>query len=390
MERRESSSLLDQFKLLSSTGALEDLAALRRENRELDALVNDAAGLFALEDLGSMVDFAISRILERFIPERLVFLVEEPRGGGYSLYSYRNLKPDAESFPVESYGPIKRHFLSSPFPIAFADLERRLGPDSFGPEFRAYDPRILFPMRGIRGLFGMALLGRKIVGGDYSELERMYVDRFTRFLSIGIQNSLHHTSSITDAKTGLYNHDHFLRRLGEELARDARRRWRAGVLMLDIDHFKKFNDSWGHLAGDELLAAIASTVKNAVRSEDVVARFGGEEFCVLAVDCDEPGLMATAERVRAAVAGTRIIHDRHELGVTASIGCCLLDPAKGSTPAEFIERADKALYLSKAGGRDISTLYRYGLLDRAAAIRNRLGPQGPEARAALPGPGGQP
>ena len=83
----------------------------------------------------------------------------------------------------------------------------------------------------------------------------MYVDKFMRFLSIGIQNNLHHESSITDAKTGLFNHAYFSQRLEQEIAHVARHRTKAGLVMLDVDHFKNFNDTWGHLAGDAVLNA---------------------------------------------------------------------------------------------------------------------------------------
>jgi diguanylate cyclase (GGDEF)-like protein len=365
---RVDDAFLNQFNYLQRTGALDDLAALRSENRTLDALINDAASLFTLNSIETMLDFVISRILERFIPTHLAILIEPPRGDVLKQYCYVNLKPSDETLPASSYARIKDYFLESPYPVACSDFAA-VGPIDEG--LARFDPEFLFPMCGIGGPFGLGILGRKIVGTAYTEVERMYIDKFMRFLSIGIQNNLHHESSITDAKTGLFNHAYFSQRLDQEIAHVARHGAKAGLIMIDVDHFKNFNDTWGHLAGDEVLNVLALTLKRTVRSEDVASRFGGEEFCVLAIECDKKTLQEMAERIRAAVEGMCVPYKDEQLAVTASLGCCLIDPGMRVSAAQCIEMADKALYLSKAGGRNRTTLYRPGLLDRAAAIRKR-------------------
>lgn len=360
---------LNKFNYLQKTGALEDLESLRRENRELDTLINDAAAIFAMTSIDDMFSFVISRLLERFIPTHLTFMIEPPRGGELKQYRYLNLKPTNDRLPDDCYFALKDFFLASPYPISLEDLKERLDAKALHEELKAEDPEIIFPMTGIEGLYGIAILGRKIVGEPYSDLERMYVDKITRFLSIGIQNSLHHESAITDAKTGLYNHSHFMQRLEQEIARVMRHNGRAGLIMLDIDHFKNFNDTWGHLAGDEILNHLAVTLKRTVRSEDIAARFGGEEFCVLTIECDREMLLSVAERIRLQIQCMVVEYKGQQLSVTASLGCCLLDPERRYTTAEYLEMADKALYISKSSGRNRVTFYKPGLLDRAQAIR---------------------
>jgi len=368
--QRVDDSFLNQFNYLQRSGALDDLSLLRSENRLLDALINDAASLFTLNSVEKMLDFVISRILEQFIPTHLAILIEPPRGEGLTQYCYVNLKPSEERLPSSSYSRIKEHFLASPYPVAYEDIAAWGGGDE---GLLRFDPEILFPMCGIGGPFGLALLGRKIVGTPYTELERMYVDKFMRFLSIGIQNSLHHESSITDAKTGLFNHAYFTQRLEQEIAHVSRHKTSAGLVMLDVDHFKRFNDAWGHLAGDAALNELAHALKRTVRSEDVASRFGGEEFCVLAIECDGAKLLEIAERIRTAIAGMDVVYESRKLSVTASLGCCLITPTPQLSAARYFEMADKALYLSKSGGRNRSTLYKPGLLDRAEAFRHRVG-----------------
>jgi len=363
-------AFLHQFNYLQKTGALDDLSLLRSENRLLDALVNDAAALFVLKSIEAMRDFVIARLLEHFIPTHLVIIVEQPRGDELTQYCYVNLKPSEERLPATSYATLKDYFLESPYPAAYADLEGRWERDE---ALLRFDPELLFPLCGIDGPFGLALLGTKILGSAYTDVERMYADKLMRFLSIGIQNTLHHEGSITDAKTGLYNHAYFTQRLEQEIAHVRRHGTKSGVIMMDVDHFKIFNDTWGHLAGDEVLNALALTLKRVVRSEDVASRFGGEEFCVLAVECDRARLMEMAERIREAIQDTVVAYKAESLAVTVSLGCCLLDQGLQVGSKAYIEMADKALYLSKAGGRNRSTLYRTGLLDRARAARIKNG-----------------
>lgn len=372
---------IERLDYLEKSGALDRLADLRKESRELDNLLNDAVGLFALQEIDEMFAFVTSRLNDRFIPTRLAFLIELPDGSGIDAHCYRNLKPDEDAFPPASYRSLKGFFSDLPYTISKANLEERIAPERLDEGILAYDPDWFIPMTGMGGLIGLVILGKKMVGDEYSPLERMYADRLIRFLAICIQNRLHRERSITDLKTGLYNNAFFMRRLGEELARMARGGAPSAIIMLDVDHFKHFNDTWGHLAGDEVLIGIARILKKTVRSEDIPSRFGGEEFCVLLTDCGEDLITDVAERIRLAIAGMKVSYKGEELAVTVSIGGCPLDPSWRGEASGFIERADSALYRSKALGRNRTTVYRFGLLGRASARRElSSGEDGPEGR----------
>lgn len=363
-------SFLDQFNVMQKSGALDDLSVLRNENRILDGLINDAAMLYALQSVEDIMKFVIDKVLQQFIPTFLLVAFEPPRGGGLMQYCYENLKPSEKRVSPGSFEALKSRFVNAPYPIDFVKIE--LSPRSI-VDLSRFDPAIVVPLCGIEGPYGIAILGNKVVGTPYSEVERMYIDKFTRFVSIGIQNNLHHESAITDPKTGLYNHSYFTQRVDQEIARVARHGAKAGLIMLDVDHFKRFNDTWGHLAGDEVLISLAKTVKRAVRVEDVASRFGGEEFCVLAIECDSLRLQEMAERIRISIEEMEVPFKAETLRVTASLGCCTIDPDLPISCEAYVEMADKALYLSKSGGRNRSTLYRPRLLDRATAVRERSG-----------------
>ena len=160
------------------------------------------------------------------------------------------------------------------------------------------------------------------------------------------------SQSIRDPLTGLYNR----RYLEEMLERETRRAVRAehglGVLMLDLDHFKKFNDTYGHDAGDTVLRETASFLLKSVRAEDIVCRFGGEEFIVILPVADLKVTQARAERIRSRLRELQVLHQGQPLGmVTVSVGVAEL-PEHGTSPKALIEAADAALYHAKREGRD--------------------------------------
>lgn len=155
-----------------------------------------------------------------------------------------------------------------------------------------------------------------------------------------------------DALTGLYNRREFMRLADMELARGARVAADTGVLMVDLDFFKKINDQYGHPAGDEVLKQVAALLKAGVRATDVVARMGGEEFIVLLPNTGRSGALAVAEKLRSAVCQQPL----HVLGavipVTASIGVSGVKQLQSASIDGLYAAADQALYRAKQSGRD--------------------------------------
>jgi len=155
--------------------------------------------------------------------------------------------------------------------------------------------------------------------------------------------------SLHDPLTSLYNRAYF----EEEMHRlDNSRFELVGLIMCDIDFFKKFNDTYGHSCGDEVLKGVAKLIQNQTRSVDVAARYGGEEFCMLLPDTDEIAAVHIAERIRLGVEGMGFDYDGQKLSVTLSIGVARYDPNRDLTGKSVIDRADKAMYLAKQGGRN--------------------------------------
>ncbi len=156
--------------------------------------------------------------------------------------------------------------------------------------------------------------------------------------------------ALTDALTGLPNRRRFDSALRRRIENLSRYDWRFGLLIVDIDHFKAINDNFGHAFGDAALTGLAATLQGAIRSGDSVARWGGEEFAILAEATDEAGLRDTAERVRALVERSEVRFEGATLPIRVSIGGALAQ--KDDNPLSLFARADKALYVAKDGGRN--------------------------------------
>lgn len=161
--------------------------------------------------------------------------------------------------------------------------------------------------------------------------------------------------SHTDALTGIANRRYFDEMILRELRSAYRKKEPIGLIMLDIDHFKNYNDAYGHIQGDECLISVAKAIKKSVqRPLDFVARFGGEEFVILLPNTDREGVIILAEKVRLAVEAMRIKHEYSSAApvVTISLGIFNKIPTESDTPVNIIDSTDRALYKAKEAGRN--------------------------------------
>jgi diguanylate cyclase (GGDEF)-like protein len=194
----------------------------------------------------------------------------------------------------------------------------------------------------------------------FSELQRNVLDTLMNQVAVVMANALLHRQvlnmALTDGLTGLLNHRTFMEKLAEEFNRLDREPQPFSLLLLDIDHFKKINDTYGHPIGDVALKTVAGIVKKSVRNIDFVARYGGEEFVVGMVSADSKDADQTAERIRKSVENTLITSGKHAFKCTLSIGVATLKPGR-EKKEDLLGRADIALYHAKRTGRNRVSLY---------------------------------
>jgi diguanylate cyclase (GGDEF)-like protein len=157
-----------------------------------------------------------------------------------------------------------------------------------------------------------------------------------------------------DPLTGLWNHEEILHILDRELARADRERTTVGILMVDLDHFKKVNDTYGHMAGDVVLRVIAKRMLTLIRAYDAVGRYGGEEFIVVLPGCDQTSAQTIAERFRCYISKDNVDTPEGMIPVTISLGVAVSGKGRILDADSMVRAADSALYRAKENGRNRS------------------------------------
>jgi two-component system, cell cycle response regulator len=202
-------------------------------------------------------------------------------------------------------------------------------------------------------LQGKRITRAEIKDDDWVQLGARVAFRFTLTDSRqeGLLRKLYE-SSTRDALTGAYNRRHFDDRLRAEIAFAVRHATDCALILLDLDHFKRVNDTYGHPAGDEILRHLGGIATRALRTEDVFARFGGEEFAVILRGASTRGAGRLAERLREALSQQHAVYEGQEISVTLSAGCAALSCCATPSSDEVVAIADRRLYAAKQAGRN--------------------------------------
>src|SRR4030095_784942 len=202
------------------------------------------------------------------------------------------------------------------------------------------------------------LNGRLMVFHDITERKQVekrlrYVnDRLqTQLIEIGFVQSKLREQAIRDPLTNLFNRRYLEETLERELARAAREDYSVCIIMIDLDHFKRVNDTYGHEAGDEVLKALATTLSEQCRRGDFACRYGGEEFVIVMPNINMDTAYERAENIRQALNSLRVSYGHYELAITISMGIACY-PINGETREAILRAADQAMYGAKEAGRD--------------------------------------
>lgn len=201
--------------------------------------------------------------------------------------------------------------------------------------------------------------------------------RLSCILAVCIENAVNNEKlkrlGLTDALTCIHNRRYFMQRLDEEIVRSIREQLPISCLFIDIDHFKLFNDQYGHSVGDQVLRHIADIIKKQMRLSDVLARYGGEEFSVLLTNTDTTLAQEVAERIRQAIANTSLTVNNltDDLKITVSIGCTTMNEAENQNinllGRKLLDAADQALYVAKDSGRNCTKVTGFSANELATA-----------------------
>jgi two-component system, cell cycle response regulator len=232
------------------------------------------------------------------------------------------------------------------------DLHQRLGSFAGIECISALAPSLLVPLK-VKGVVnGLFVVGDRIGDEGFDVYEREYALNLAGLAAVAINNAVLFEMTTTDMMTRLKLKHYFYTVLLERMSEAATVSQPLSVVMIDIDFFKKFNDTYGHSCGDAVLKQVARVIQSSVRGIDLAARYGGEEFCILLPRADAERARQAAERVRTGIATTPTNYEGRSLTVTVSLGVAQYDPRRDLSGKSLIDRADRALYAAKQEGRN--------------------------------------
>jgi len=213
-------------------------------------------------------------------------------------------------------------------------------------------PDLIVPLMGKGQLNGIMIFADRINQSTFSEKDKEYLLNIASLAGIAIQNATLYEMATTDMMTHLKIHHYFQTIMIEEFERSSRSKRPLSLIMMDIDFFKAFNDTYGHSAGDVVIKTVAQIIKDSIRLMDIAARYGGEEFVVILPKTDITEALIVAERIRETIEKKEIFFEGKKMNVTISLGITELDHDLDTCKDDVIKRSDRALYISKENGRN--------------------------------------
>ena len=345
-----------------SSGLVDELHAvpLEKENQDLKEILEIAFQITAQLEIENIIKNVVWSFVSKFQMETVTLaLPGEIDETIVQIISYKGLKREESTFTLPPLQPLLAFLDKDEYSqISFSYLRDTFQDKEFIQPLEQLAVDVLVPLRTDKGSIGVLFLPKNITGQPYDLLEMQFITRIARFASIAIENASLFRQATTDRMTGLFSHHYFEKTLDEELERARRYKSTFSLVMFDIDHFKKFNDTYGHLQGDHIIRDIAKLLCKSVRQVDFPARYGGEEFAVILPAVDVKGALVVAERIRKRVEEFAFPSSNggDPLHVTISVGVTEFDQESAYAPSEIIREADRALYQSKENGRNRTTV----------------------------------
>ncbi len=333
----------------------QNLGALEKKVYDLHNLIELGMSLSSNLDFQSLVESILySCIGQMFVEKVSIILQVDIDVNNYYIHMAKGYDEefDPTMIVLNEDDAVISYFEKNPTPHRYALLREN---QAFREEMTALErlePEIVVPMKSKDAINGIIVLGSKIGGGDFSQDEHEFLRDLARFAAIAVENSRLYLMATLDRMTRLYIHHYFQERLFEEIKRSQRYETPLSLLISDIDHFKKFNDTYGHQQGDIVLKETARIFRESLRRTDVPARYGGEEFAAILPETELENAAKVANRLRRRIEEHAFPGQEETLHVTVSVGVAQFDITRDSNKESLIKRADRALYKAKETGRN--------------------------------------
>ncbi|GEM_PF-6067627 len=344
----------------------ETKKSLHKRVFELNDLLNVSEKLYAILDFDKLVNAALLILIGQMPCMRVFALVKEPYSEAYARFYSKGIGKKSVDLQLELDHPLIRYFSRQPHAILIEDLSDTKELFEIVDQFKSYQIEMLAPLFYSGRMHGILGAGIKTDGRPFKENNLRIFQILVNIISLSMSNARMYEDvkrmSFTDGMTNLNNYRYFEDRLREEISRAQRNKSSVSLLMIDIDNFKNYNDTLGHQAGDEALRTLAELLKASAREDDVVNRYGGEEFAVILPAMEKKSISILAERIRHRIE-EHVFYKEHiqpDGRLTISLGGASF-PEDAKDFETLVSKADQALYFSKENGRNKFTLYTTNL-----------------------------
>ncbi len=327
---------------------------LEKEKKNLEILLQASQELgnsLKLEDTYEVINRMIKKLVS--CQTCIVFLIKDVEGETQLVAEevtgpYREYVFTVKTFSISSSETIVGWVASERKPYIITDTEVEKNPP---PMIRYERSEMAVPLISKDECIGVIYVGQQKANA-FSHDDLNLLSTLANQTSIAVTNAKlyekTHNMATTDGLTGLYTHRYFQEKLEEEVQKAQRYQTHMAMLMVDTDHFKQYNDTYGHPDGDILLKEICKLLKSYVRDTDIVCRYGGDEFTLILVEADKKTAINTAERIRQAI---QLRLNQRDVKITASIGVASY-PEDATNKTDLMAQADASVYKAKHGGRN--------------------------------------
>jgi diguanylate cyclase (GGDEF)-like protein len=332
--------------------------AVKRKVYDLHNLVEASNEIYSILNFRQLINSALLTVIGQVGVQSAFVLMYDQKKRSYSqIYQkgFRAKEIQRIKFKVDS--PLVKYFTKHNAPVYIKQLERQKEFATYVEKLKELGIFILAPIMYAERVQGILATGEKLYASEFTQTDYELFHVLVNIISISIENSLHYEAvknlSLTDEMTNLHNYRSFISRLKEEINRSKRNKTDLSLVILDIDHFKNYNDTLGHQAGDEALREVGKVLRKTVRDEDIVSRYGGEEFCIIFPGIAKEGIKNLCERIRLKIEKHKFYKEKVQPTgqLTISLGGASY-PKDANDMHGLIQRADEALYKAKHLGRN--------------------------------------
>jgi diguanylate cyclase (GGDEF)-like protein len=338
---------------------------LRKKIYDLRNIFDVSLELHAILDVDRLINSTLLSLIGKFSCKSAVFLYPHKKNEQrLSVLNSKGLyKADIEDLTIEKSDELISYLHKNKSPQLISKLPKYVRRTAGTKALNEINIELISPITTVRDQEdALICLGPRVNEKPYQKNELEILLTINNIVSTALSNASLYDEviqlSYTDGMTELHNFRYFEMRLKEEILRHTRNKQGVSLIILDVDHFKNYNDTLGHQAGDVVLKQLANILKHTVRENDIVARYGGEEFAVILPSVGRDGVIILAERIRAHVADAVFPDEDVQplKKISVSVGTASL-PIDAETSTDLIYKADTALYAAKHSGRNCVRQY---------------------------------